>query len=229
MLEHHSLPESVRRDLRRRILNNELSAGTRLVETNLAAELGVSRTTVRQALRELQFEGLVEIHPRRYSVVTRMSAEDAEDVCYARYALEAGATRESLLGPTEELRRSLESVLQDMADAASRGDVSALVEIDTHFHGIIVRSSGRRRLAELWSSMDSQMGALMRSSLDRQHIELAEVVERHHRVLAAIATGSPAEVEAAIYAHYITDSLTPARLTAHASRDAVPAAREGSR
>ena len=71
-LEHVSLPSSVHRVLRRRILNNELGAGTRLVEANLALELGVSRTTVREALRQLAQEGLVEIFPRRHSVVTRM-------------------------------------------------------------------------------------------------------------------------------------------------------------
>src|ERR1700759_3413212 len=88
MLEHVSLPEAVGRALRRRILNNELPAETRLVEANLAAEFGVSRGTIRDAMRSLQAEGLIAIAPRRYTVVTRMSPDDAEDVCYARYVLE---------------------------------------------------------------------------------------------------------------------------------------------
>ena len=88
MLEHVSLPEAVGRALRHRILNNQIPAETRLVEANLAAEFGVSRGTIRDAMRSLQAEGLIAIVPRRYSVVTRMSVEDAEDVCYARYVLE---------------------------------------------------------------------------------------------------------------------------------------------
>ena len=88
ILEHVSLPEAVGRALRRRILNNELPAETRLVEANLAAEFGVSRGTIRDAMRSLQAEGLIAIVPRRYSVVTRMSPDDAEDVCFARYILE---------------------------------------------------------------------------------------------------------------------------------------------
>src|SRR5215471_11813691 len=87
-LEHVSLPEAVGKALRRRILNNELPAETRLVEANLAAEFGVSRGTIRDAMRSLQAEGLIAIVPRRYSVVTRMSPDDAEDVCFARYVLE---------------------------------------------------------------------------------------------------------------------------------------------
>src|SRR5215471_800806 len=88
ILEHVSLPEAVGRALRHRILNNELPADTRLVEANLAAEFGVSRGTIRDAMRSLQSEGLIAIVPRRYSIVTRMSADDVEDVCYARYVLE---------------------------------------------------------------------------------------------------------------------------------------------
>ena len=96
MLEHVSLPEAVGRELRHRILNNELPAETRLVEANLAAEFGVSRGTIRDAMRSLQAEGLIAIVPRRYSVVTRMSQEDAEDVCYARYVLEDAAVSNGL-------------------------------------------------------------------------------------------------------------------------------------
>src|ERR1700745_1989536 len=87
ILEHVSLPEAVGRALRHRILNNELPAETRLVEANLAAEFGVSRGPIRDAMRSLQAEGLIAIVPRRYSVVTRMSDEDREDVCFARYVL----------------------------------------------------------------------------------------------------------------------------------------------
>src|SRR5215475_15345029 len=88
MLDHVSLPEAVGKALRHRILNNEIPAETRLVEANLAAEFGVSRATIRDAMRSLQAEGLIYIVPRRYSVVTRMSHSDAEDVCFARYVLE---------------------------------------------------------------------------------------------------------------------------------------------
>src|SRR5215472_3978021 len=98
ILEHVSLPEAVGRALRHRILNNELPAETRLVEANLAAEFGVSRGTIRDALRSLQAEGLIEIVPRRYSIVTRTSVQDAEDICYARYVLEDASV---ISGPRE--------------------------------------------------------------------------------------------------------------------------------
>src|SRR5437660_12223657 len=95
-LEHVSLPEAVGKALRHRILNNELPAETRLVEANLAAEFGVSRGTIRDAMRSLHAEGLIAIVPRRYSVVTRMSPSDDEDGCFARYVLEVGSVQGGL-------------------------------------------------------------------------------------------------------------------------------------
>ena len=116
ILEHVSLPEAVGRALRHRILNNELPAETRLVEANLAAEFGVSRGTIRDAMRSLQAEGLIAIVPRRYSVVTRMSTEDAEDVCFARYVLEDASVEARASGrPRKELARALRLALEHMS------------------------------------------------------------------------------------------------------------------
>jgi DNA-binding GntR family transcriptional regulator len=202
-LEHVSLPEAVSKALRRRILNNELPAGTRLVEASLAAEFGVSRGTIRDALRGLQAEGLIAIVPRRYSVVTRMSREDAEDVCFARYALE-DASIENGLGPhRRDLARALRLALDHMSVAARTDDMDALVESDTRFHELLVDISGRRRLKELWSMLNSQMGALMRSSIEHQGIDLAEAVERHRVLAEVMATGDAAALRRALRDHYV--------------------------
>src|SRR5215471_6449378 len=128
ILEHVSLPEAVGRALRHRILNNELPADTRLVEANLAAEFGVSRGTIRDAMRSLQSEGLIAIVPRRYSIVTRMSTEDAEDVCYARYVLEDASVASGLGTRKRELSRSLRLALEHMSAAARTDDLDALVD-----------------------------------------------------------------------------------------------------
>ena len=224
VLEHESLPEAVRNALRRQILNNELPAGARLVEATIASDLGVSRATVREAMRGLSSEGLIEISPRRHSVVTRMSEEDADDVCFARYVLEAGIakslTREEKVG----LDEALAAALDRMDEAAEQGDMQGVVEADVHFHGLIVNASGRRRAVELWSTVNGQIGALMRASIDRQHLALTAARARHEPVRAALLTGTSRQIEKAIYAHYVTDRDTvPAHVIAAA------AATEGSR
>jgi DNA-binding GntR family transcriptional regulator len=215
VLEHASLPETVRRVLRGQILNNELPSGSRLVEANLAADLGVSRATIREAMRELAAEGLVEITPRKHSVVTRMSAEDREDVCFARYVLEAGLIGSVPARDRRTLDRPLSDVMDEMDKAAASGDLQALVEADIRFHGLLVEASGRRRAVELWRAINGQMGALMRSSIDRQHLDLEQVRARHEPVRLAVVEGTPRQIERAIHAHYITDGhLAPPQTSA---------------
>jgi DNA-binding GntR family transcriptional regulator len=193
----------VGRALRHRILNNELPADTRLVEANLAAEFGVSRGTIRDAMRSLQSEGLIAIVPRRYSIVTRMSSEDAEDVCYARYVLE-DASVVSGLKNADELAEGLRQALEQMAADAQADDLDAVVDCDTRFHALLIEVSGRHRLKDLWSMLNSQMGALMRSSLERQGITLADAVERHQVLLDAVVDGNIDRLRAAIREHYLT-------------------------
>jgi DNA-binding GntR family transcriptional regulator len=203
MLDHVSLPEAVGRALRYRILNNELPAETRLVEANLAAEFGVSRGTIRDAMRSLQAEGLIAIVPRRYSIVTRMSTQDAEDVCYARWALEDASVSEGFGEQHGELVKALRGALDQMAAAAAADDMDALVECDTRFHELLLDTSGRRRLKDLWRMLNSQMGALMRSEIERQGIDFAEAVERHRTFLAAVENDDTPELRAAVRDHYL--------------------------
>jgi DNA-binding GntR family transcriptional regulator len=198
-----SLPEAVGRALRHRILNNELPADTRLVEANLAAEFGVSRGTIRDAMRSLQSEGLIEIVPRRYSIVTRMSTEDAEDVCYARYVLEDASVMGGLGKTKDELASGLHQALEEMSAGARADDLDAVVDSDTKFHELLIEVSGRRRLKDLWSMMNSQMGALMRSSLERQGISLDDAVDRHRGILEAVTVGDIDLLRIAIRDHYL--------------------------
>jgi DNA-binding GntR family transcriptional regulator len=157
-------------------------------------------------MRELAGEGLVEITPRRHSVVTRMSAEDAEDGCFARYVLEEGLVGSVSNRDRRQLDRPLCAVMDEMDRAAASGDLQALVEADIRFHGLLVEASGRRRAIELWRAVNGQMGALMRGSIDRQHLPLEAVRARHEPVRLAVIEGTPRQIERAIHAHYITDS-----------------------
>jgi DNA-binding GntR family transcriptional regulator len=216
MLDHVSLPEAVGKALRHRILNNEIPAETRLVEASLAAEFGVSRATIRDAMRSLQAEGLIAIVPRRYSVVTRMSPEDAEDVCFARYVLELASLDQGFGPNRKDLLRSLRLALDHMSVAARTDDMDALVASDTVFHEVLVNVSGRRRLKDLWSMLNSQMGALMRAEIDRQGIGLLEAVDRHRGIFDAVSDGDITRLRRELRVHYLTgfpslDGVPPSR------------------
>lgn len=202
-VEHLRLPESIYQLLRRRILNNDLGAGTRLVEMNLAADLGVSRSTIGLALGWLSQEGLVEIRPRGHSFVTRMSHEEIDDAYYARYILEEGALRAVADARLDSLTDQLAGVVDRMAVAARGGDLAALVDLDTEYHVCIVRESGKRHLLDLWETLNGQMDARMRSSTEDQHVDLLAAERRHADLTEVIRGADRTAIGAQLYQHYL--------------------------
>lgn len=203
ILVHRSLPQSVHEILRARILNNEIPAGAPLLEVALAEEFGVSRTTIRAAMRELQAERLVEIAPRRGTTVIRMSEEDAREVCFARYTLEAVSLRELSKTRRRAVADQMDEVLLGMELCATKGDLAGMVVADTDLHRLVVAASGHPLIVEMWAGLNGQMGALMRSSLDRQRIDLQVTVARHAELIAAFRDRPAAAVDAALREHYI--------------------------
>lgn len=163
----------------------------------------MSRTTLRAALRDLKNDGLVEIVPRRGCFVARMSPDEIQDVCFARYLLEAGAACEQRAHVDQSLFTSLEQELVSMRAAAGASDVAGIVDSDTRFHSLIAESGGRRKVVELWHSLDGKMGSLMRSSLDRQGMVPVETVTMHQVLLDALRTGNAVMIEQAIKVHYM--------------------------
>jgi DNA-binding GntR family transcriptional regulator len=207
IVEHKSLPERVHEILRERILNNELPAGTLLVELDLSEEFGVSRTTIRSALRELRAERLIQVSPRRGSSVSRMSPEQSIEICVARYALEAADLERVLRTGRARLTRRMDEALATMAEAATSGDLSALVRADTDLHRQVVAAADLPLVLELWQSMNGQMAALMLSALDRQGIDLEESVRRHAKLIADFRSLRPAQAVKALRDHYVTSPV----------------------
>jgi DNA-binding GntR family transcriptional regulator len=200
---HQSLPESIHALLRKRILNNEIPAGTPLLEVSLAEEFGVSRTTVRAAIRELQAERLVEVTPRRGTMVTRMSDADVLEVCFARYVLESVALRSLTPSDRKRLADRMSVLVAEMGSCAGAGDLAGIVEADTSLHRQIVESSGHPLIVEMWSGLNGQMGSLMRSALDHQQIELRQAVSMHEELVTAFRELPRPAVEQALHNHYV--------------------------
>jgi len=201
---HSSLPEAVKDELRRDILNNKFAAGERLVEARIAKEFGVSRTTLREALRELASENLVEITQRRGCFVARMDAAEVRDSCFARFVLEAGAATHDLSWISPDSLNELEAQVAKMKVHALEDDMASIVDADTEFHSIIVSAGKARRVRELWHMLDGQMGSLMRSSLDQQGIDMDEIVDRHVKLIDALRSRRAEVIHEAIKDHYLT-------------------------
>jgi DNA-binding GntR family transcriptional regulator len=127
-----------------------LAPGQRLVEDQLAIQLGVSRAPVRDALKALEHDGLVISAGRRGKVVTTLSAHDAWEVYSLRAALEAMGIRLAIARGEETLLAELEVILAEMRRAAADGDRAGASALDVRFHETICRSSGHERLVRAW-------------------------------------------------------------------------------
>jgi DNA-binding GntR family transcriptional regulator len=144
-----TLVESAYRTMRRRILDNVWPPGFRTLERELAVELGMSRTPVREALIRLQKEGLVEVIPRHGMSVLPVSAGDMRDIYEMLTALEATAAELAVRrGPSAADVKPLQDASRAMARALKSNDLEAWAAADERFHQQLVALSGNRLLIE---------------------------------------------------------------------------------
>jgi DNA-binding GntR family transcriptional regulator len=197
------LVDDVAHSIEDAILAGRMRPGERLIETKLCDELGVSRTTLREALLILERRGLVRGEPRRGTFVTRLAREDALDLCRARALLEAFA----LTSGFDRLDDSTFSVLDDLRDEMAGlklpDDVPRLIAIDLAFHRLLIRGADVPRMLELWSSLDGQMSALILSSIDYHHAGIDDIVAFHRALLDAVRSGDVAVAREAVLIHYV--------------------------
>ena len=159
MTEYPNLPlrDVVFQTLRKGILRGDLKAGERLMEIKLANRLGVSRTPIREAIRMLELEGLVVNLPRRGAQVSSITEEDLRDVLEVREGLEDLAVKLACERMTEEDLSELYAASRKFEKLTNKSDITALAEADEHFHEIIFRSTGNRRLCQLLNNLREQM------------------------------------------------------------------------
>lgn len=146
---HRPLREIVYEELKRQIMVGEIAPGTRMMEVDLAEEMGVSRTPVREAIRKLEKEGLVTIEPRRGAYASDISVKEMVDVLEVRQDLEGMAAGIAASKIREEDKAELESVTKKYKDAVDSGDVDEIIRCDEEFHKFIVSLSGNKTLINI--------------------------------------------------------------------------------
>lgn len=186
------LRELVFESLREAIIQGRLRPGERLMEIQLAEELGVSRTPVREAIRKLELEGLVLMIPRKGAYVSQISMKDIADVFEIRRALEGLAARLAAERATDEEIERLERALVKISEVAEADDLSGAVALDTDFHEELMAASHNPRLSQLVSNLREQIQRFRLTSLSHPgRVKLA--VEEHRKIVDAIA-GRDAEL-----------------------------------
>ncbi|HEX3721766.1 MAG TPA: GntR family transcriptional regulator [Nitrolancea sp.] len=196
--------DDVYQSLEEAILTGQVLPGARLVETSIAGQLDVSRTTVREAFLMLERQGLVASEPRRGTFVTRLSRADALDLGYTRSLLEAFAVTVGHHRIDGDLVDELELLLVAMGDCELPEEFPRLVSIDLEFHAKLVELADMPRLCELWSGLSGQIGALYIRGVEEMNLRSSDLEALHRKLLNAILAG-PAAGQLAIIQHYVRD------------------------
>jgi DNA-binding GntR family transcriptional regulator len=198
MAQAEFVPESERvtAALRNEILDGVREPGSRLVERELANDMGVSRIPVRDALRALVAEGLVTPRPRSWAVVRTFEASEIADLIEVREAFESMTFRLAAQRRTREGLARLRRVLDAEIEAAARGDRVRARQAAADFHEEVTALAGNEVLKEIQRSLGSRMRWLL-----GRHDDLDTMAREHERLYAAIADRDVARVQSLAAAH----------------------------
>ena len=195
-----NLREQALSALRRAITTGKLAPGTHLVETELSEQLKISRGTLREALRQLQQEGLVSAGSRGRLSVRSLEIKEIVDIFAVRAALESLAAR-TLSGADnrESAVAALRDAVQAMAQAAE-GTIDERIESDLNFHRRLCMLTENAMLLHSWQALEGSIRmSIMWAGADKATRNMR--VDRHEALVEAIETGDPAAAVDAIFAH----------------------------
>ena len=150
---HRPLREIVYEELKREILVGEIAPGTRMMEIELADEMGVSRTPVREAIRKLEKEGLVTNEPRKGAYASDVSIKDMVDVLEVREDLEAMAAAMAAQKVNKDEKQALIEATMEYKEAVESERTEDIIRCDEKFHQLIVNYSGNKTLIQLFSQV----------------------------------------------------------------------------
>jgi len=195
------LRDQVRRALQTRISDGTLRPGDRLYEQDIAAEFGVSRVPVREAIRMLQSEGLVDVQPNRRGVFVRsLGRQQVEELFDVREALEALAARLAATRASDAEVGRLGELAGRSRSAFEAGDTAAMSEANTEFHDRLVALSGNELLASMLEPLHGRLAWMFRLNHEPER-----VCGEHAELHAAIASGD-AERAAALAVQHVRAS-----------------------
>ena len=185
-LHRDSMAERVKQDLLRRIMNGELSPGTRLLELHIARELNTSQGPVREALCELEGLELVVTEPYKGTRVREVTPQDIREAYMVRSTLEELAGRLAaphFEGSVAVLKKAASAIL----GAAEKNDVTAYTRHDMNFHRMIVEGASNRILLRSWNSLAFEVRLQM--WLTRTKIDLVAAQAAHWKIIDALEQG----------------------------------------
>ena len=207
--EYLPLRDVVFNTLRDAILTGKLVPGERLMENQLADKLGVSRTPVREALRMLELENLVELVPRKGAQVLDMSEKDITNILEVRSALEGLATSVACKKMSKEDLQQLKNLEVDFEKAVADNDVERFVDIDEDFHDLIFSATENDKLINIFRNLRIQLYRYRMAQAKNNDTSMSTIVAHHRSIIRAIENHDAEEGASIAQGHikYQTESI----------------------
>lgn len=177
--------------IREAILSGQLRPGARLIQADLATQLGVSRAPVREAFRKLEEEGLVVTIPYRGTIVAPLTERYIRELSSLRTTLECFAISLVIARQDPETLPTLRAIIDEMDAEATKGDLDALVARDLAFHAKICALSDHQLLYQTWETQSQHLRRIL-SLRNSMNTDLHEIVNLHNPILDAIARADDA-------------------------------------
>lgn len=188
--DYKPLREVIFNTIREAIIIGELKPGERLMEVQLAEKMGVSRTPVREAIRKLELEGLVEMLPRKGARVANLSEKDIMDVLEVRSTLDGLASSLSALRITDDEIKELKHILAQFITCVEKNNLQGSIRKDVEFHDVIYRSSRNDKLIQISNNLREQVQRY-RVIYMKDYSSSSELVKEHTEILDAISRRDP--------------------------------------
>jgi len=198
--DYKPLREVIFTTLREAIIMGELKPGQRLMEVQLAEKMGVSRTPVREAIRKLELEGLVNMIPRKGAHVARLSIKDIIDVLEVRASLDGLATALAAERITDDELRELKHVLTQFENYVEKDNLSNIIKKDVEFHDVIYRASKNDRLIQIVNNLREQVYRFRVIYL-KDFSSTKEVIKEHMEIYEATMEKDPVAAREAAKSH----------------------------
>ena len=184
-LIYRTLRENIADIIRKRIIYQELEPGQKIVEQDLAKEFKTSRAPIREALRQLELEGLVNIIPNKGAYVTGISDKDVHDIYMIRSMLEGLCVRWATEHITQEQLEELDEIILLSEYHMDKGHSDQLTELDGRFHQILYEASKSRILDHVLSDFHKYVQLARRTSVKTEERAIKSIGE-HNEILNAI-------------------------------------------
>lgn len=206
-----SLSSKIFNVLRDNILEGKYAHDEKLIEVKLAQELGVSRTPVREALKQLELEGLVENIPNKGVVVKGISKQDISDIYAIRLAIEGIAVEWAMERMSDEDVEKLKEIYELMEFYTLKKDYLKISELNTQFHEVIYKATKSRYLEQVLKDFQYYIKTTRNKSL-RTPGRLESALEEHREILDAFIARDPQKARAVLENHIDVSKLNALKL-----------------